>query len=368
MDVGTQWRIYGVSGFLGRDELMMTVNKKEVVSLRKTKCLSLVLVVCTFSALMAPMKVKGQEVGSGETTIHIRVPDTHSIKMDIGDHGSLRINGTTYKGIREIDVERLSYPRFEIIADKGYEINTVYYQGKNVTGEVKNNLYTAPLLYEEGITFKVDFKKGSANSEEGNIPDDGSSNDSDPSKENNTPSGDIIDGNHESNNGGVPGNSDLSDKKETGGSSGSDSLNGAEHEAGNSAEDKKNEILNELEKIDNLLKNEPLSAEEKAELLERKQELLQNMTLLIYDESLKSKSDIEKTLVNIETLLARQDLTNEQRQKLQEKKEELTKQLEEIETIEKQHDLFKFSIIVLIMVSGGIYIFYRKKKKNISSS
>lgn len=371
---------------------MKTSNKKEVVRLRKGISLALTLAVCTVSTLIVPMKVEAEEVGGGETTIHIRVPDTHEIKVDIGAHGWVRINNITYKGTQNVKIERLSSPCFEIEAEKGYEINTAYYQGKDVTGEIKNNQYIAPLLYEDGNILKVDFKKSSGNASGGNTPDEGTSEGEDPSEEDtsNGEIGDITDGGssgnsessgtdigegeHLTDNGGTPGNADSSDtniadssknendpsdKKEAGGSTDT----GTEQETEDWVENKKNEILNELDEIDQLLKNSDLSAEEKAELLERKQGLLEELTTLIFGAEVSNKSDIEKNLVNIEKLLARNDLTKEQRQQLEEKKEELSKQLEEMETEKKQNEMFKAAIIVVVIISGGIYIFYRKKKK-----
>lgn len=316
--------------------------------MRKRRYLAVSLAICTFSALTIPVQVQAEEVGGGETTIHIRVPDTHSIKIEIGDHGALHINGATYKGIQDIDVERLSYPRFEIIADKGYEIEAVYYEGKNVTGELEQNIYTAPILHEDGHFFKVSFKKGAENIGGSDTSGDGSA---------------TGDG---STTGGIDGTDGDHTSGETEENNGSGSQSGSKDETGNSVEDqRKDEIFNELDKIDELLKDEHLSAEKKEELLKQKQELLEELVQIMMKKDSKEEKDIQAALADIEKLLARNDLTKEQRQQLLDKKAELEKELEEMEAAKKQNDGFKIAlgILVLVVASGAGFVYYRKKKK-----
>lgn len=340
--------------------------------MRKAKCFLYTAMIASLTMMHFPLGIHAEEVGGGETTIHVHVPETHAMQLLIGDHGSLRIEGKTYTNDIKVNVERLSNPRFEIMADNGYEIDTVYYQGENVTGEVNKNTYTAPVLFEDGNVFKVTFKKGSGNSgTSGNNGGGSSSGGGDSSNGSGTTEGSSdSSGSGDSNGGTVDkpsggGTAGGEDQPSTGGNNSSGSQSGSKEESDKDVV-RKDEILDELDKIDEQLKNENLSKEERAELEKKKQELLQEMTDLIVNGKFTKKGDIENNLAYIEKLLARSDLSEEQRQELLKKQEELKQQLEDIENDEKQKTIFAggLSIIVVVSVSGAAYIFLKKRKVN----
>ena len=336
--------------------------------MRKAKGLLCTAMIAILAMMQFPTGIQAKEVGGGETTIYVHVPETHAMQLRIGNHGALRIEGKTYTSDAEVNVKRLSNPRFEIVAEKGYKIESVYYQNKNVTKEVSQNIYTAPVLYEDGNIIKVTFKKGSSNPGDGSSSGGGDNSDGNGTEEGgngSSGSGDNNGGSGDNSSGGGNADEDKkpSDGGSTGGNTGSGSQSGSKDEA-EKDEERKDEILGELDKIDEQLKNENLSEGEKAELEKKKEELLQEMTDIIVKGAFTNKSDIEKNLAHIEKLLARGDLSDEQRQLLLKKQKELKKQLEEIENAEKQTTMIAggLGILVIIVASGGAYIFYKKRK------
>lgn len=342
--------------------------------MRKAKSLLCIALIVTLAMVQFPIEVNAEEVGGGETTIYVHIPETHTIQLHIGEHGAIRIDGKMYTSDAKINVKRLSNPQFEIIADNGYEIDTVYYQNKNVTREISRNIYTAPVLFEDGNTIKVTFKKGmedfggSENSGDGSSSGGGnSSNGSDTTEGDNNSSG-SGDNNKGDNNPSQGENAGEENKPSdvggnTGGSNNSESQPELKDEVEKDEDNKrKDKLLDELDKIDEQLKNENLSEEERAALKKKKQELIQEITDLIVNKKITGTGDIEKNLAYIEKLLARDDLDEEQRSQLQEKKNNLIKYLEEND--DKSYiPVIVISIIVAGVALGIRYSWYIKKKK-----
>lgn len=329
--------------------------------MKKRRYLLGVVVLYTLTVFSQPIRVQAEEVGGGETTIHIRVPDVHIINLQIGEHGSLRVNNSTYKGNQKINIERLTNPHFEILVDTGYQIDTVFYQGRNVTGEVKKNIYTAPVLHEDDIVFKVSFKKISETSDSHNPSgDDPSSNGNDSSGGGNS-SGENAPGNTGSSGSNDENDGNASNENES--NKDNDNLKSDNEEVQNNDEKRKNEIINELANIDELLKNTNLSATEKEKLLKKQKELIMKLVEILIDANLKSKDDMKDALDDIDKLLARNDLTPQQRNQLQEKKNSLIKYIEESDE-KKDMAVAALVIIVIGVTSGIIYNVYMKKKKS----
>lgn len=380
--------------------------------MRTGRKLVLMAGICVVTALVMPEGILAEEVGGGETTIHIHVPEAHTLHVQIGIHGALQFNGAKLTGSKSIRVKRLTEPRFEIIADTGYEIETVYYKGKNVTGEIKGHTYTVPEVYEDDSILKVSFKKkagesGGDSSPDGNKPsgggdstggngssgedvsdngsstggkdpaddastgesgsskNDGSSGNNSPSKDNGSTGG--------STEAGVKDPSDKSDsaKNDTNGPSEDewDEATGkndpstkdesGEKETGKDrAEERKDEIFDELADIDELLKDETLSAEKKKELEKKRQELLDELVETLAKEEITGKQEINSTLDDIDKLLQRKDLSEAQRKQLLEKKAKLTEQLESAGQI----GMTPYILAGALLLLGAGYYYYRKRK------
>lgn len=121
--------------------------------------------LCLAAVLVLPVSVRAAEESSGTTTITTTVPDTHTVTLEIGEHGSVTTDGKVYTGTQNIQVKRLAEQKYIITPDKGWLIDTVTY-GKPDSMETvaldSDNTYTAPALYEDGYVLAVKFVKDSA--------------------------------------------------------------------------------------------------------------------------------------------------------------------------------------------------------------
>ena len=81
---------------------------------------------------------------SGNTTVTTTVPCT--VKLCIGENGSVTVDGTRYTGNASFQKDLASVVSYTITPDNDYEINSVLYNGENVTASVSGGVYTAPAL------------------------------------------------------------------------------------------------------------------------------------------------------------------------------------------------------------------------------
>jgi hypothetical protein len=80
----------------------------------------------------------------GNTTLTAKVPC--AVKLSIGENGSVTVDGTKYTGDASFQKDLDSVVSYTITPDSGYEINSVLYNGENVTASVSDGVYTAPAL------------------------------------------------------------------------------------------------------------------------------------------------------------------------------------------------------------------------------
>lgn len=125
------------------------------------KLLAGIAVLYLAFAMLLPVQVHAADQSKG-TTITATVPDTHTVALEIGEHGSVVIDGTVYTGTQEIEVPRLAELVYCIKADNGWEIDTVSYGSPGHPETVSlddENTYTAPALHEDGLILNAVFKK-----------------------------------------------------------------------------------------------------------------------------------------------------------------------------------------------------------------
>ena len=81
---------------------------------------------------------------SGDTTVTTTVPCT--VTLSIGENGSVTVDGTRYTGKASFQKDLDTVVSYTITPDSDYEINSVLYNGENVTASVSGGVYTAPAL------------------------------------------------------------------------------------------------------------------------------------------------------------------------------------------------------------------------------
>lgn len=123
------------------------------------------LLLC--SALLLPVPAQAADQREDVTTITTRVPDTHTVLLEIGEHGSVLIGGKTYTSKdKQVEVARLAEQTYTIQPDKGWQVEQVKYGQKDALEAVKltDNAFTVPAVNSDDNLLTVTFKKGSAGS------------------------------------------------------------------------------------------------------------------------------------------------------------------------------------------------------------
>lgn len=121
------------------------------------------LLLC--SALLFPVPAQAADESEGVTTIKTRVPDTHSVLLDIGEHGSVRIDDKTYTSKdKQAEVARLAEQTYTIQPDDGWQVEQVKYGQKEAPEVIKltDNAFTAPAVNSNDNKLIVRFTKASA--------------------------------------------------------------------------------------------------------------------------------------------------------------------------------------------------------------
>lgn len=133
--------------------------------------------LCLVLTLLLPLQVHAQE-NTGSTTITTRVPDTHIVLLDIGEHGSVFIGGKTYTSKdKQVEVSRLAEQTYIIQPGKGWQIETVLYGQVGTEEQVmlSKDTFTAPAINSNDNKLTVTFQKNSvsngANKENTDTPD-----------------------------------------------------------------------------------------------------------------------------------------------------------------------------------------------------
>ena len=75
-----------------------------------------------------------------------RAHKMHRCSFFIGENGAVTVDGTKYTGDASLQKDVDVIVSYTITPDGGYEINSVLYNGENVTSLVSGGVYTAPAL------------------------------------------------------------------------------------------------------------------------------------------------------------------------------------------------------------------------------
>lgn len=91
------------------------------------------------------------------TQLTVTVPSSHSVHLEIDEHGSVKVDGKTYTGTKTIQVDRLKEQKYVIQAEDGYEITEVTYGPEGQAEEITltGSAFTAPALNQDGNTLTV---------------------------------------------------------------------------------------------------------------------------------------------------------------------------------------------------------------------
>lgn len=97
------------------------------------------------------LSIEGQAAEQSENVMPIttKVPDAHTVLLDVGKHGFVLINGKTYTHEnKEAEIGRLARQEYIIQADKGWQTESVRYgkAGAQETVKLTDNAFTVPAI------------------------------------------------------------------------------------------------------------------------------------------------------------------------------------------------------------------------------
>lgn len=107
--------------------------------------------------LMLPMSLI---VRAQETIITTVVPSTHTLTIEISGKGIVSVTGKQYSKTTEIQIPRLSAPLIEMKAAENYQLDSVYFNGMDITNQFSDNKWTMPDIISDAILI-VDFESES---------------------------------------------------------------------------------------------------------------------------------------------------------------------------------------------------------------
>lgn len=124
---------------------------------------------CFCIALMSPVQAWAEEQS---TKLTVNVPSTHTVQLEIGEHGSVTVDGKTYTGTKTIQVDRLKEEVYTIQAEKGWKVAEVTYgpEGERVEAQLTGSVFTAPAVNQDGNVLTVTVVEGTETPDETPTP------------------------------------------------------------------------------------------------------------------------------------------------------------------------------------------------------
>lgn len=121
---------------------------------RRKKRMTRLCALYLMAALFFPVSAFAAEQSMQLTAT---VPSSHSVRLEIDEHASVKADGKIYTGTQSIQVERLKEQKYVIQAEDGYEITEVTYGPEGEAEEITltGSAFTAPALNQDGNILTV---------------------------------------------------------------------------------------------------------------------------------------------------------------------------------------------------------------------
>lgn len=124
---------------------------------------------CFCITLISPVQALAEEQS---TKLTVKVPSEHTVQLEIGEHGSVTVEGETYTGTQTIEVDRLKKETYTIQAEKGWKVAEVTYglKGQAEKAELEDSVFTAPAINQDGNVLTVTVVEGTETPDETPTP------------------------------------------------------------------------------------------------------------------------------------------------------------------------------------------------------
>lgn len=129
--------------------------------------------LCLAAALLLPIQVHAADQSS-TTILTTTVPASHTVHLDIGEHGYIVIDGKQYRGNTTVQIKRFAEQEYTIKADKGWQVSSVSYGQENQIKQDESQsefTFTAPAVNSDDNVLKVTWKEAKASGSGGNGSD-----------------------------------------------------------------------------------------------------------------------------------------------------------------------------------------------------
>lgn len=132
---------------------------------RSTRTYSL---LCIFLLVALTLTLSFSVTAANTTTLTTVVPSFISLSLQMQGNGTVTINGTPYTESARIQVERDSTMAVQIIPDNGYRLQSVVFNGENLTGNLIDGRLSLSVT-EQDIILTICFSADAANPQTGDV-------------------------------------------------------------------------------------------------------------------------------------------------------------------------------------------------------
>jgi len=89
-------------------------------------------------------------------TLFSETPGTYGIKLQIGENGNVQLNEMNLKNDTVLVTDKNTVQTFSLVPNKFYKVDSLMYNGADVTSQIINNQYTTPIV-NNNDTLKATF-------------------------------------------------------------------------------------------------------------------------------------------------------------------------------------------------------------------
>lgn len=110
-------------------------------------------------ALLVIVLLGSAAMAEDNANISTVVPESNTVEISVQSGGKVTVDGSeNHTGDSDITRPRGSSITFTIVPDEGYEVDSVFYNGEDITDKIKNGEFDIEKLLSDGL-LEVTFRK-----------------------------------------------------------------------------------------------------------------------------------------------------------------------------------------------------------------
>ena len=121
--------------------------KRKSTTYHYVRYLFLVLII-----ILLPVSVWAQE-----TTLTTTIPTVHTLHITLNGKGQIVVDDVPYEQIASLQVKRYNTPKISVIPSNGWQLQSVFLDGQDITTEVQNGTFLLAEMCND-VTLTVIFE------------------------------------------------------------------------------------------------------------------------------------------------------------------------------------------------------------------